>query len=113
MTAYPELIRYQYQNRISSDNGILGNWLYFLTPDNYFVSLDVATGKERWHHEIANMKREYFSTNAPMIIGKQVKAIATLGTSRPPVLAMLVFHAVCQPLPEIFGCAPASFAGTV
>ncbi len=52
--------------------GILGNWLYFLTPDNYFVSLDVATGKERWHHEIANMKREYFSTNAPMIIGRQV-----------------------------------------
>jgi len=25
--AYPELIRYPYQNRISSDNGILGNWL--------------------------------------------------------------------------------------
>jgi alcohol dehydrogenase (cytochrome c) len=52
--------------------GILDNWLYFLTPDNYFVSLDVATGQERWHHEIANMKREYFSTNAPMIIGRQV-----------------------------------------
>ena len=52
--------------------GILDNWLYFLTPDNYFVSLDVATGRERWHHEIANMKREYFSTNAPMIIGRQV-----------------------------------------
>ena len=52
--------------------GILDKWLYFLTPDNYFISLDVATGKERWHHEIANMKREYFSTNAPMIIGKQV-----------------------------------------
>jgi len=52
--------------------GILDRWLYFLTPDNYFVSLDVATGKERWHHEVASMKREYFSTNAPMIIGKQV-----------------------------------------
>ena len=52
--------------------GMYGNWLYFLTPDNYFVSLDAATGKERWHHEIANMKREYFSTNAPIIIGKQV-----------------------------------------
>jgi alcohol dehydrogenase (cytochrome c) len=52
--------------------GILDNWLYFLTPDNYFVSLDVKTGKERWHHEIASMKREYFSTNAPMIIGRQV-----------------------------------------
>ena len=52
--------------------GILDNWLYFLTPDNYFVSLDVATGRERWHHEIASMKSEYFSTNAPMIIGRQV-----------------------------------------
>src|SRR5262249_52147766 len=52
--------------------GIYGNWIYFLTPDNYFVSLDAATGKERWHHEIANVKREYFSTSAPIIIGKQV-----------------------------------------
>ena len=52
--------------------GIYGNWLYFLTPDNYFVSLDAATGKERWHHEIANMKREYFSTNAPIVIGNHV-----------------------------------------
>jgi len=52
--------------------GMYGNWLYFLTPDNYFVSLDAATGKERWHHEIANMKREYFSTNAPIVIGKHV-----------------------------------------
>jgi len=52
--------------------GMYGEWLYFLTPDNYFVSLDAATGKERWHKEIANMKREYFSTNAPIVIGRQV-----------------------------------------
>ncbi len=52
--------------------GIYGNWLYVLTPDNYFVSLDVATGKERWHHEIASMKREYFSSNAPIVIGRHV-----------------------------------------
>jgi alcohol dehydrogenase (cytochrome c) len=52
--------------------GMYGNWIYFLTPDNYFVSLDAATGKERWHHEIANVKREYFSTSAPLIVGKQV-----------------------------------------
>jgi alcohol dehydrogenase (cytochrome c) len=52
--------------------GMYGNWIYFLTPDNYFVSLDAATGKERWHHEIANVKREYFSTSAPIIVGKQV-----------------------------------------
>ena len=52
--------------------GLYGNWLYFLTPDNYFVSLDATTGKERWHHEIASVKREYFSTSAPIIVGKQV-----------------------------------------
>jgi len=49
-----------------------GNWLYFLTPDNYFVSLDASTGKERWHKEIANVKREYFSTTAPIVIRNHV-----------------------------------------
>jgi alcohol dehydrogenase (cytochrome c) len=52
--------------------GMYGEWLYFLTPDNYFVSLEAATGKERWHKEIANMKREYFATNAPIVIGRQI-----------------------------------------
>ena len=64
--------------------GIVGNWLYFLTPDNYFVSLDVATGKERWHHEVANMKREYFSTNAPIDhrqAGRSSASAATRSTS--------------------------------
>jgi acido-empty-quinoprotein group A len=52
--------------------GIYGGWLYVLTPDNYFISLDLATGKERWHHEIASTKREYFSSNAPIVIGRHV-----------------------------------------
>ena len=52
--------------------GIYGNWLYFETPDNYLVSLDARTGKERWHKEIADVKQEYFSTPAPMIIGNHV-----------------------------------------
>jgi alcohol dehydrogenase (cytochrome c) len=52
--------------------GMYGNWLYFLTPDNYFVSLDATTGKERWHHEIASIKREYFSTAAPIIVRNHV-----------------------------------------
>ena len=52
--------------------GMYGKWLYFLTPDNYFVSLDAATGKERWHKEIASIKREYFSTAAPIIIRNHV-----------------------------------------
>ena len=52
--------------------GMYGNWLYFLTPDNYFVSLDATTGKERWHKEIANVKREYFSTSAPIVVRNHV-----------------------------------------
>ena len=52
--------------------GMYGNWLYFLTPDNYFVSIDATTGKERWHHEIASIKREYFSTAAPIIVRNHV-----------------------------------------
>ncbi len=52
--------------------GMYGDWLYFLTPDNYFVSLEAATGKERWHKEIASIKREYFSTAAPIVIRNHV-----------------------------------------
>jgi acido-empty-quinoprotein group A len=52
--------------------GMYGNWLFFETPDNYLVSLDAKTGKERWHCEIADVKQEYFSTPAPVIIGNHV-----------------------------------------
>ena len=49
-----------------------GNWLFFETPDNYLVSLDAKTGKERWHKEIADVKQEYFSTPAPIVVGNHV-----------------------------------------
>ncbi len=52
--------------------GMYNNWLFFETPDNYLVSLDAKTGKERWHVEIADVKQEYFSTPAPVIIGNHV-----------------------------------------
>ena len=52
--------------------GMYGNWLFFETPDDYLVSLDGRTGKERWHVEIADVKQEYFSTPAPIIIGNHV-----------------------------------------
>ena len=38
--------------------GMYGRWLFFETPDNYLVSLDALTGKERWHKEIADVKQE-------------------------------------------------------
>src|SRR5690349_15464680 len=34
--------------------GIWNDYLYFETPDNYLVSLDLKTGKERWHKEFAS-----------------------------------------------------------
>lgn len=52
--------------------GMYGNWLFFETPDDYLVSLDARTGKERWHVEIADVKQEYFSTPAPVVIGNHV-----------------------------------------
>lgn len=44
------------------------NYLYFETPDNYLVSLDARTGKERWHVEIADFDEQYFSTVAPIVV---------------------------------------------
>jgi alcohol dehydrogenase (cytochrome c) len=54
--------------------GMWNNYLYFETPDNYLVSLDARTGKERWHVEIADFNQQYFSTMAPMVIGNHVLA---------------------------------------
>jgi alcohol dehydrogenase (cytochrome c) len=52
--------------------GMYRNWLYFETPDDYVVSLDAKTGKERWHKPIADLDEQYFSTMAPMVIGRHV-----------------------------------------
>jgi alcohol dehydrogenase (cytochrome c) len=52
--------------------GMYGNWLYMETPDNFLVSLDAQTGKERWHKEIASLTEQYFSTAAPIVIGNHV-----------------------------------------
>ncbi|HEY0264539.1 MAG TPA: acido-empty-quinoprotein group A [Granulicella sp.] len=47
-------------------------WIYFETPDNYLICLDAATGKERWHKEIASFEQQYFSTMAPIVIGNHL-----------------------------------------
>jgi alcohol dehydrogenase (cytochrome c) len=52
--------------------GIYGNWLYMETPDNYLVSLDAKTGKERWHKTIVSFEEQYFSTPAPIVVGNHV-----------------------------------------
>ena len=52
--------------------GMYGNWLYMETPDDYLISLDARTGKERWHKVIASFDEQYFSTTAPIVVGNHV-----------------------------------------
>jgi alcohol dehydrogenase (cytochrome c) len=48
------------------------NYLFFVTPDDYLISLDARTGMERWHKEIANFNQQYFLTSAPVVVDNHV-----------------------------------------
>lgn len=52
--------------------GMWGSYLFFVTPDNYLISLDAKTGKERWHKELASFEQQYFHTMAPVVIDNHV-----------------------------------------
>src|SRR5580765_908494 len=52
--------------------GMYGNWVYFLTPDGWFISLDRETGKERWRKKVADEKLQYFTTMAAVIVKNHV-----------------------------------------
>ncbi len=52
--------------------GMYRDWLYFETPDNYLICLNASDGTERWHVEISDVKQEYFSTTAPVVIGNHI-----------------------------------------
>jgi alcohol dehydrogenase (cytochrome c) len=52
--------------------GMWNNYLYMETPDDYLVSLDAKTGKERWHKVIADVDQGYFATPAPIVVGNHV-----------------------------------------
>ncbi len=54
--------------------GMWNNYLFMETPDDYLVSLDARTGKERWHKPIADLSQGYFSTPAPIVVGNHVLA---------------------------------------
>jgi alcohol dehydrogenase (cytochrome c) len=54
--------------------GMWKDYLYMETPDNYLVSLEAATGKERWHKVISDFNQQYFSTMAPIVAGNHVIA---------------------------------------
>jgi alcohol dehydrogenase (cytochrome c) len=52
--------------------GMWNGYLYTVTPDNYLVSLDAKTGRERWNKEIADFNQQYFSTTAPLVVDNHV-----------------------------------------
>lgn len=52
--------------------GMYGNWIYFLTPDGWFISLDARTGKERWRKKVADEKLQYFTTMSAVIVKNHV-----------------------------------------
>ncbi len=53
----------------------VGMWrdrVYFMGPDDWVICLDAATGKERWRKEIADARRQYFTTSAPVVAGNHL-----------------------------------------
>ncbi|MEO8078066.1 MAG: acido-empty-quinoprotein group A [Acidobacteriota bacterium] len=53
---------------------ILGEWLYFETPDDNLVSLNLKDGTERWHKPIADLNQFYYGSTAPVIVKNHVIA---------------------------------------
>src|SRR5580698_7938533 len=52
--------------------GLYGHWLFFLTIDDYLVSLDAATGKQRWIVKISDAKQYFIASGAPVIVKNHV-----------------------------------------
>ena len=49
-------------------------WLYFTTPDAHLISLNAKDGTVRWDKIIADSKKGYWSTMAPLIVHDHVIA---------------------------------------
>jgi alcohol dehydrogenase (cytochrome c) len=52
--------------------GMWGSYLYFETPDCYLVSLDAATGEQRWFKQLAPIEMDYFCSSAPLVVRNHV-----------------------------------------
>jgi alcohol dehydrogenase (cytochrome c) len=52
--------------------GMWHNYIYFELHDDWVVCLDARNGKEVWRHEIAPFDQQYFSSNAPMVLGDHI-----------------------------------------
>ena len=52
--------------------GMYRDWLYVVTPDNTVVSLEAATGKQRWARKLTGTDVSNWSTSAPIVVRDQV-----------------------------------------
>jgi len=48
------------------------NWLFFLTPDAHLISFDAKNGAVRWDVVVADSKRGYWTTMAPLVVRDHV-----------------------------------------
>src|SRR5437762_9225881 len=51
---------------------ILGENLYFETPDCNLVSLNIRDGRERWHKPVCDLDQFYYGSIAPLIVKNHV-----------------------------------------
>jgi alcohol dehydrogenase (cytochrome c) len=46
--------------------------IYFTSPDAHLICLNAKDGKVRWIHELADVNKGYWATEAPLIVGNHV-----------------------------------------
>jgi len=52
--------------------GFYKDWLFFVTPDAHLISLNAKDGTVRWNVTVADVKKGYWMTGAPLIVGNHV-----------------------------------------
>src|SRR5882762_5705566 len=103
MTAYPELIRYPYQNRISSDNGILGNWLSRAVTKSHIPRSElIGTWLTEWLDGTSQAERNWLYLTT--------RGFAPI-PNYPQYLRLNVSHDCVRPLPRIGLFHPLHHAG--
>jgi len=65
------------------------NYIFFELHDDWVVCLDARTGREVWKKEIAPFEQQYFSTNAPLVLGNHVLVGTGNDTDEPAFLKAL------------------------
>jgi alcohol dehydrogenase (cytochrome c) len=69
--------------------GMWHNYIYFELHDDWVVCLDSRTGKEVWKKEISSFDEQYFSSNAPMVLGNHIIIGTGNDTDRPAYIKSL------------------------